>query len=159
MTDFLTRLRALDAAASKAPWSDDASDPSDVVVWGVRQNDDERMLMNVGGANPQQVGVAFDIDAANAALIVALRNAAPRIAAALKTLADIAKECPPDNPCADEYDADGVRRDEFGRACDYCTYTSDEADEVAWHKADAARYELAAKARAALAALDKEMAP
>jgi len=86
MSDFLSRLRALYGAASKAPWSDDASDPSDVVVWGERKNDDERLLMNVGGANPSMVGVAFDIDAANAALIVALRNRAARIAALVEAV-------------------------------------------------------------------------
>lgn len=136
MTPFLTRLRALDAAASKAPWSDDASDPSDVVVWGVRQNDDERMLMNVGGANPQQVGVAFDIDAANAALIVALRNAAPRIAALVEAAGAMESA---EQQYRAEYQRHGAGSLNAGRAWDIMRVAGE-------------------KVRAALAALDKEVA-
>jgi len=109
MSDFLSRLRALDGAASKAPWSDDASDPSDVVVWGEHKNDDERLLMNVGGANPSMVGVAFDIDAANAALIVALRNRAARIAALVEAADRVARYFDPTDGGQGCLDEDGKR--------------------------------------------------
>ena len=86
MTLTSTRLRGLDAAATPGPWSDDATDPGDVVLWGPRDGGDDRFLANVGAEQVSRVGVAFDIDAANAALIVAMRNDLPRILAALELL-------------------------------------------------------------------------
>ena len=68
MTPFLTRLRALDGAASKAPWSI-LGGPEDYCVFleGVRYQ-----------------GYDGEMGRPDVALIVALRNAAPRIAAALE---------------------------------------------------------------------------
>jgi hypothetical protein len=73
------RLRELLKAATPGPWHADASTPDDVVLWGPKVGDDDRFLGNVGGQNPSEVGVVFDLDAANAALIVEVVNTLPEM--------------------------------------------------------------------------------
>lgn len=77
----------------------------------------------------------------------ALRGA--RIESALR---EIAASGPDNDPCSDEYDADGKRRDGYGRECAYCTFESDEPAEVASHAAARSLYGAAYAARAALSA-------
>ena len=71
-------LRALVAEATAGPWKADICDPDDVVVWGPQSD----FLCNIGHA-VQQVGVAFDCDAANARLIAQAPTLAADLADAL----------------------------------------------------------------------------
>ena len=67
-------------------WHDDHADPSDVVIWGPGEGE---FLANVGRSRVQDVMVAFDADAANAALIVAAVNALPAFLEAVEELARV----------------------------------------------------------------------
>lgn len=78
---WLARYREHEAKATPGLWLADTRDADDVVIWASRDQDDDRFLCNVGGSNPSQVGVVYDVDAGNAKLIELLRNSAPALAA------------------------------------------------------------------------------
>jgi hypothetical protein len=62
-------LRKLKAAITPGPWKADATQPDDVVVWGQPKDGDDRLVCNVGHQEISRVGVAFDVHAADGALI------------------------------------------------------------------------------------------
>ena len=85
MTDeLIARLQALQDAATPGPWRSDLEtwgDPADVTIYG-----GNNYVVNVWSGKPDDPKgvVAFDAIAANAALIVALRNALPEIIEAVR---------------------------------------------------------------------------
>lgn len=94
MSDDQLDLDAIDAraaAASAGPWTYDASDPSDVVIWGKPDPSNPKhaggaFLANVGASRFGQVGVAFDIDEANGRFIAAARSDVPALVARVREL-------------------------------------------------------------------------
>jgi hypothetical protein len=66
----MSEARKLSAAATPGPWEADLTEPDDVVLWGPS----ETFLANVGHSVLTRVGIAFDIDAHNAALVAHMRN-------------------------------------------------------------------------------------
>lgn len=95
MTPFLTRLRALDAAASGAPWEWEWNFdgyPTELVAAGVGVIRPGIAVSPTDGtlsAFLTNDGDSAGRDHADFALIVALRNAAPRIAALVEAAADV----------------------------------------------------------------------
>ncbi len=72
-------MRALLAAATPGPWLDDADPPDDVVIWGRVPDQGSMLVANVCATRVGLVGVALDVDARNARLIVAAVNALPTL--------------------------------------------------------------------------------
>lgn len=106
--------------------------------------------------------VHYDIlglDAVRAAHRAEVARLSARVAKLEAALREIAGRGPKDDPCADEYDADGKRWSEVGGEATWCTYTSDESQEESAHASDVAAYAAAKIARAALEAPCKGDSP
>ena len=88
-----------------------------------------------------------DRDIVEAATLPSLSDRVAKLEMALQEIAD---RGPKDDPCADEYGADGKRRDHYGSETSWCTYTSDESQEESAHASDVEAYATAKIARDAL---------
>ena len=113
MTPFLTRLRALDGAASKAPWE---AVRKSVRVAGT--GDSTGAPNGYGGGVCNCLGAGYGLPAgdeqnvrarANAALIAALRNRAARIAALVEAADRVARYFDPTDGGQGCLDEDGKR--------------------------------------------------
>jgi hypothetical protein len=99
MTSTLTRLRALEAAATKGPWewkhecSTAIEDDFNIVTGDTRHR-----------GNVCELNVSSE-DRANAALIAALRNAAPALLAVVEAAQEAAKPRPFDAVNAESHKA------------------------------------------------------
>lgn len=83
-------------------------------------------------------------------ILHAIQDRLARIARLEAALREIAGRGPKNDPCADEYGADGKRRDQFGGEASWCTFTSDESQEESAHASDVEAYAAAKIARATL---------
>ena len=102
MTPFLTRLRALDGAASKAPWV--------VVDYDAPGGGEIHCPPDPDGENTATSEFVAHADAPNdAALIVALRNRAARIAALVEAADRVARYFDPTDGGQGCLDEDGKR--------------------------------------------------
>lgn len=85
----LSEIESRADSATLGPWRADTVDPEDVVIWGSELNPktgDANFLGNVGSSRFTEVGVAFDIDTANAQFIAASRTDVPRLVAEIRAL-------------------------------------------------------------------------
>ena len=81
MTHTTEQLEQMLAAATPGPWTVDAKDPSDVVVWA----SESELIGNIGH-RVQPITVIFDMDEANARLIAAAPTITAELIAARRKL-------------------------------------------------------------------------
>jgi hypothetical protein len=87
MTDLLERLRALEAAATKGPWLQGTGSGGGATTYVYEDDGNGQQCNAIMGGTLNYVLRDFHEREANAALIVAMRNALPDLLARIETMA------------------------------------------------------------------------